>query len=444
MYILTVCHTETIARYFVNVNYEIEELHPNVNFIYVCSYPSAHRYLKQKGKQSILLPRIIHSSVKKENHEVIETNKYRGMDLDELIYFHKEIQENPNKNTGLLKGTAKRYLDFFNKLFDEYNINKILVWGEGRLITDIPVKLGKKKELEIFHFEQGPFQTIMFDRKGINFNSSFRNVDRNAEHIDFKSIDDFINRKKSPKYYTENKNRYLNKIQDFIWMAPPKFLRRNIPIDTQTFESFTDKFLEGINRVIPKKRENHSIVPTGKNLLLALQVPADAQMILHSPNYKTFFEMAQDIHQSLPKGYNLVIKEHPLYQGKYDENLYTLINEKDNIKLVNNIELNKLLDNVELVIVNNSTLGLEALTQYKKVVTLGDAFYNKEGVVWNYDRNKHDLKRLLIHVLNSKVDKESMALFLYNLFYDYLIDDHHKNDTFYSAKYVASKIMAES
>lgn len=449
MYILAICHTETIARYFYNLEIEINNIDSRYDFIYICSYPSAYYFLKENGRNAIILPKYIHNNIKrikKDNYINKNLKIYKGYNLEDYIYFHRMIQKDTNSNIAKLKEVAKQYIDFFEVLFESYNINKVLVWGEGRLITDIPVEMGKRNLIDIFYYEQGPYSTIMFDKVGINYNSSFKNM--GLQDVDESSVEEkvkkFIKRKKEPQYYKIKKGRYLYKVLDFIWMAPPKFFSKFLPLDTQTHEAFKDKIFEGLNRVFgkPKKKGNLFDI-SGNNIFLALQVPWDAQMILHSPNFNSISEMVKEVYQSLPEGFNLIIKEHPLYIGKYEKEIYSFINEHDNIYIVNDIDLNTLFNNVELVIVNNSTLGIEALANYKKVITLGNAFYNKKGIVWHYNKSEGKLKNVINNALKSSVDKELINKFLYNLFYNYLIDDHHKNHLYKNGKYVAECILKD-
>lgn len=339
---------------------------------------------------------------------------------------------------------AIKYIDYFEELFNQSNFDLVLIWGEGRIITDVPVEFAKRNKIKTIFFEQGPYGTLLIDKSGVNYNSSFNKADYDSSPENKAAlVKEFINRRSEQKYYDKNKLKYINKISDFLWMAPPIFARKYFPIDTQTFESFGGKISEAFNRLFRKNNASYLPNETQKFILLALQVPWDAQMILHSPNFNSITEMVEEVINSLPSEYELIVKEHPLYVGKYEKSLYDVLNNYQNVKIINNTPLNVLIDNAEVVIVNNSTVGIEALANYSKVITLGNAFYNNDKVLWKFESGM-DLHKLISKVINSDINTNEIDKFLYDLFFNYLIHDHHKNLDFNSIEIAADRILSEN
>ena len=108
--------------------------------------------------------------------------------------------------------------------------------------------------------------------------------------------------------------------------------------------------------------------------LLALQDDSDVNMIYHSPYFKNSLELLKGVYNNLPKNTQLIVREHPKQKGRYHKDVYHFINENP-IILDNKTPLSQLIDNVNVVVVNNSTVGIEALLKHKVLVVLGNTYY---------------------------------------------------------------------
>ena len=74
---------------------------------------------------------------------------------------------------------------------------------------------------------------------------------------------------------------------------------------------------------------------------------------------------------------NFVIKEHPSYR----RSVIGKVTPHANIHFANGHPTPELIANADAVVTLNSTVGIEALVLEKKVITLGLAAYNIEGLV---------------------------------------------------------------
>ena len=130
--------------------------------------------------------------------------------------------------------------------------------------------------------------------------------------------------------------------------------------------------------------ENYIFVP--------FQVPADSQIVIHSPwvhSMEQMFHALRDIHNKLrAEGRedipHLVFKEHPSWPGNFDH-LYEL---DSTCIFANKNNTQQLIENAQAVVTINSTVGLESLLLGKKVVTLGQACYNIEQLVLHADNEQ--------------------------------------------------------
>lgn len=130
--------------------------------------------------------------------------------------------------------------------------------------------------------------------------------------------------------------------------------------------------------------ENYIFVP--------FQVPADSQIVIHSPwvlSMEQMFHALKKAHDTLRQQGRtdiptLVFKEHPSWPGNFDH-LYDL---DPNCIFANKNNTQQLIENAQAVVTINSTVGLESLLLGKKVVTLGNACYNIEKLVLHADNEQ--------------------------------------------------------
>jgi capsular polysaccharide export protein len=437
MKILMTTYYYDFARYFLYLQNQFEiYLNHNIEFKHICFYPSAYFYFKDNDVDADLAYKLIDNIKIDDINELLKKNKYKGLNLDEVIQFNYNSQ----KMFGLekkqeLKITAIKYIKYFEKLFREENFDIFISSGDTRMVTEIAIYFAKKNNVDTWYFEQGPFDTTMIDNKGVNCNISFNNTKELDSDINTTLLKKFIKNYKSGKRKKFQESRELNipykyKL-DLIYLYTPFFLRNLVPINLQTGESFFSKIIYSKIKKTTKKIKNKIInkkkTTYPNNIIsLILQVPVDAQMIVHSPNYDSFYTMLVDVYNNIPSNYNLVVREHPGNKGNYDRRIYNFIKNHERVYLINEGGLDTLLKKSELIILNNSTVGIEALTYYKTVITLGKAYYNRENVVYNL-KKKENLNLLIKKALEKGTNEESINKFLYNFIFNYLYYGHFQD-----------------
>lgn len=105
-------------------------------------------------------------------------------------------------------------------------------------------------------------------------------------------------------------------------------------------------------------------------VLFAAQVPHDVNMITHSPVFVNHYNIIKFLNENVPDIYQIVVREHPLYKGRYEKEFYNYINEQERIILDNTTPLHTIINNASLVAVNNSTVGIESLALAKEFSSL--------------------------------------------------------------------------
>jgi capsular polysaccharide export protein len=171
-----------------------------------------------------------------------------------------------------------------------------------------------------------------------------------------------------------------------------------------------------------------------------LQVPLDVNTIYHSPIFKSHTEIIKSIVSNLPIKTTLIVREHPLYINKYGRSFYDFV-KKNGIIIDNTTPLNKTLELAKVVIVNNSTVGIEAILNYKTTVVLGNAFYDHTNICLKL-RTKNELKTLLEKALTYTPNKEEINNFKHLLFTAVLLEGSITDKKLKSSKHIANHLLA--
>jgi len=268
------------------------------------------------------------------------------------------------------------FLRYYAALGDQ--CEKMLIWNGGKFRQRIALEVAKLKEIKVFYFENGLLpNTIVFDDKGINYENS---VPRELSFF---------------KKYSSN-------------VELPKELVPRIGKGNQKFVG--DK--EGLP-------EKYIFVP--------FQVDYDTQVISHShwiKNMRMLFDVIEKVSEN--SEYHFVLKEHPSSGVEY-EDLYTRVNHIPNVSFKNTYSTQELIEKSLAVITINSTVGMESLLFHRKVIVLGDAFYNIEGITYEA-RDQKALLEIIDTIEVLKLDTKLIDNFLKYLYNDYLIP---KNDKMY-------------
>lgn len=77
---------------------------------------------------------------------------------------------------------------------------------------------------------------------------------------------------------------------------------------------------------------------------------------------------------------NIVLKTHPACEQNYEDLFKHIKRKSKKITVVNDLDTETLIDKSKAVMTINSSVGMEALLMRKKVIVLGQAFYNIQGI----------------------------------------------------------------
>lgn len=123
--------------------------------------------------------------------------------------------------------------------------------------------------------------------------------------------------------------------------------------------------------------------PTGERLVFyPLHGAGDSQITIRGDAYRDQLALVDLLAASLPFGYRLLVKPHPIYAGELELiRLRALRRRRSNVDLVDaSVHAHELLKRVQAVVCVNSTTGFEALMFGVPLVTLGRSLYRGRGL----------------------------------------------------------------
>lgn len=402
--ILAIGYYDDYNRFFKKIKEGFINKAIEVDFKYINIYPSGFFYGLMNGFESSLPISFVAWIKVFFNKEIykshVNSNFYKGVNLDKVTMFERDLNNFNDKQVKFLKLQACAYIDIIEKIFSKYNPEISIISDDSRLVIEIVKYFSLQNNIKIFYFEQGPFGTTILDKEGVNANASVRNYKCKYDFVDkdekLKQINNFLSKNKVMKYKRVVFYRGFDYIYEYIFN---KTIFYPIDLTVPKCKYIDKKIYKNLKSL--KKFNISQIDDSVINILLILQVPSDVNLIYHSPFYKNHFELTKAVIDSIPVNSNLIIREHPLYKSKYEPELYELIRNNKNIYIDDNSNLNDLFNNVSLVIVNNSTVGIESIAKLKNTIVLGNSYYDNNEICFKLLR-KDDLKLLIEKALKEK------------------------------------------
>lgn len=280
-----------------------------------------------------------------------------------------------NWHKKLLHFSVMRFAQAFNTLISNQQYDVLLLLNGAHYKQQAALSLAKNASMQVLYFELGTLpNTTTVDAKGVNFNNSLP-----RDRL-------FYDRYIIPNNYTG-----------------PKSLIARQPV---------------------KAAELNSQLPP-KYIFCPFQVHNDTQILLNSPWVRNMFDFYQLIESAipfLPDNYSFVVKEHPSDKVSYPE--LHLKNEK--IVFANGNDTECLINQSEAVLTVNSTVGIEALMLGTPVITVGDAFYNIDGLV-THCNHQDELNEVISKTNKPSIDADLVNKFIAYLDCEYLVKGKHKN-----------------
>ncbi|TYS52493.1 hypothetical protein FZC83_16820 [Rossellomorea marisflavi] len=344
----------------------------------------------------------------------------------------------------------KRYMHYIDKFIDKHDVQVVCLFNGYHWIDQVTKVIAHKRGLDVIYFEDGLFRpyTITCDPKGINEMSS---IPRSASFYDAIELDE----KRLKKHlFTPESDHLHEKNESLLVVAFVKLLSMigsSLHIHPNYYVHIT--FWQGLKyffkkRTFSRQIEDEVELPE-EYVFLPFQVSRDTQILYHSPHIKDMrdlldhtFNAVKAINVAEGKNLHIVVKEHPedMSRVNYDDLKERYKNEEE-VLFVEKFDIHTLIEKTEAVVTINSTVGIEALAKTKRVVTLGDAFYNIEGVV-HHARTPGELPETLNKSLHTKVNRGRIRKFIYYLRFHYQIEGSLQSKHKRTADKIAAHMLA--
>ncbi len=298
---------------------------------------------------------------------------------EELKYKHHSHPWKVEFKMSLYRFLLPRIGMYVKRLIEDYNPKVLVVWNGLKYPLFIVRQLAMQYNIPVIYLENGPLpDTIQADLKGVNFLNS-------------------VPRDKS--FYEKN----------FFEGELPQNLIPRKPAICRKFKNV-------------KKIDVSSL----KYVFIPFQVWSDTQIIYFSPWIKSMeqlFWLFVDIAKEFPD-LHFIFKEHPSERFADYSKLHRIADKFPNLHFASN-STQELIEKAEVVVTINSSVGVEALLWHKKVIVLGQAFYDIDGIAkraWSFSELLEHIKNLD----NWEVDTVLVDNFLRYLYNYYLLKP--KND----------------
>jgi hypothetical protein len=132
----------------------------------------------------------------------------------------------------------------------------------------------------------------------------------------------------------------------------------------------------------------------------------ESTLLIATPFYTNQLELITQIIKSLPVGYQLYVKDHPLQQTRSWRSIsdYKKILELPNVKLIHpTVRSDEIIKKSSLVISVASTAGIEATFYNKPSIVFSDVLYDSLSSVYKI-KNIAELPTAIQKALNTKIN----------------------------------------
>lgn len=200
----------------------------------------------------------------------------------------------------------------------------------------------------------------------------------------------------------------------------------------------------------PKDNEDFCFFP--------LNAEPEITLYLYAPFRLNQIETARHIARSLPVGFKLYVKDHPVMYGYRTRKYYKELKKIPNVRVINSqISGYEIMKKAKLVTTISGTAGWEAVVLKKPVITFGDVFYNKISMVKhckipeelpflvkeqlkNFKYNEEELINFLSAILEESVNIDFLDLWLEERDFEKIRNDNGMKEL---ARLIAKKIGLE-
>jgi len=279
-----------------------------------------------------------------------------------------------------------RVASYVHTLLAQNDIRVVVIWNGEDFVGRVLTMLARQRGIPTLFFENGYFpNTLQSDTQGINSSSSlvgkpFERLREECTGQAARLAPPATLVEVTPLKQTDLLNSAVKRITD------PRYYKR---FPEQRGSSWRQK--KQLERAKKKVPADNITLPE-QFVFVPLQVHDDTQVLLNCRHFNTveaFFECAYEaIKRNLGPEMKIVVKEHPEDLCRYS---YGDFRKKfPDVIWLKKFDVDKLLDQASMVVLINSSVGLQAVRRNKPTVVFGDSFYSRDEVAFCV----HDLDKV--------------------------------------------------
>jgi len=284
--------------------------------------------------------------------------------------------------------------DYYERLLSGADFTDVVLFGDCRPVHQPAIAQAKSLGLRVHVFEEGYFRPdwVTLERDGVNANSL---LPRDPHW--YERVKNTVAR--APKPVTVGPSMTQRVLHDVAYNAGnlfnPVFYRDYNSHVPHSIPAEYWGYIKRYVRVHATRDRDHATVKrlcsnTQPFFLVALQVPGDSQLTVHSPygSSQAFLaEVFESFAQHADKSCLLVVKSHPLDPGlEKNAQIVALLAKQhqisDRVVFLDSGNLPELLEHAQgLVTVNSTTIG-QALFHHCPTIALGKSIYALPGLTY--------------------------------------------------------------
>lgn len=402
-----------------------------------------------------------------------EYRNYTQSQLEDMIRCDFETKRllDPNLSKDPYFKNVIRYLENLRTADEKYGIDMLVVWGMRSRERTI-YYYAKRHNKKIFLLEHGCFRpyTLTLDPIGLNDENSLPRQEDFYKSIQFDSerYHKYLLSPERARPDLEFEEHYRKICQahkiDNGYLATKKVSLALKAIKEKKFKTLAVKLNQKISRSIrnfhietqfekQELRTRNFLEKQKPFVFVPFQLEGDTQIICFSPYIRNMVQLVQLMAEAVDR-YNsnchqdlsIIFKPHPLYKQKNPTlNLKEIFKycDRKNVYITLKVDTNTLIRQSEFVATVNSTVGIEALSYGKKVMTLGQAFYNIPGMVWHVD-DPNNIPHVISDLINGRQDMDLVQRFLYHLRFNYLFEIYYLSPDKDSVKRLVDRMLEQN
>ncbi len=284
--------------------------------------------------------------------------------------------------------------DALERLCEKDAITDIVLYGDMRPIHRAAISIAKARQINIHCFEEGYLRPywVTYERGGVNGNSPLMNI--SFDDIQKKRLQRTIELQDAPMRWGNlwQHNWYGFMFHLRLWLARKHFPNyrphRNITIERELRLNFI-RLLQMPMRIFEREFQTWRFLRSGSPFFVALlQLDHDSSFQNHSDfddQIHFLNELLENFAKFAPKYYHLILKLHPLDDGRQPlkkrvELLGKQLNIKGRVHLIYGGKLSDLLSRARATVTVNSSASQHSLWRGIPTKFLGRSIYNKPEI----------------------------------------------------------------